>query len=295
MAYAFRQNSGFADQIRAIAIEQIDRAIEATEARENFDETVHTLRKSCKKLRALVKLVRPAFADYERENGAFRAIADRFSVARDAAVMVQTMAHIIEQSGERLSGDGIGSLTLLDRLRQRAAHLRGQMGEDELLGLAVDDFRAARQRARAWQFDASGADIVEPGLERAYRRFRKRLEKARKSPDGETIHDWRKAAKVWWYLMRLHERTAPSVMDNLTTQLNMLGEALGDHHNLAVLAGWIASSRGPGDGASEVLLTVIADRQTALAEQAFGLGRQLAAERPATAAGRFRAYRKLLG
>jgi CHAD domain-containing protein len=169
------------------------------------------------------------------------------------------------------------------------------MGEDELLGLAVDDFRAARQRAQAWRFDASGADIVEPGLEKAYRRFRTRLEKARKSPDGETIHDLRKAAKVWWYLMRLHDRAAPSVMENLTTQLDTLGEALGDHHNLTVLADWIASSRGPSDGSADTLLAIIGDRQAALAEQAFELGRQLAAERPATAVDRFRAYRKLLG
>jgi len=295
MAYAFKQSSGVAGQVRDIALEQIDKALEAIAANQNFDETVHTLRKSCKKLRALLKLVRPVFADYAAENDAFRTIADRFSVARDAAVMVQTMSGLVDNSGARLSVDGVGSVTLLDRLRERARHLRQQMGEDELLALATADFEHARERVPSWQFDASGIEIVRPGLRADYSRFRKRLAKARKTPEGEVVHDWRKAAKVWWYHMRLYERTAPAIMENLCTRLDELGEILGDHHNLMVLADWIASTRAPGDSSADTLLAIIAEKQAALSEKAFDLGRQFAAEPPRVASARFDTYWQLLG
>jgi len=295
MAYAFKQSSGVAGQVRDIAIEQIDKALEAIAASEDFDQTVHTLRKSCKKLRALLKLVRPVFAEYDAENAAFRAIADRFSVARDAAVMVQTMSGLVDHASARLSAEGVGSLTLLDRLRERARHLRRQMGEEELLALAVADFEEARARVPSWEFDASGTGIVRPGLEAGYRRFRKRLAKARKTPEGEVVHDWRKAAKVWWYHMRLYERTAPAILENLCVRLDELGETLGDHHNLTVLADWIASTRAPGDSSADTLLAIIAEQQAALSEKAFDLGRQFAAEPPAVAAKRFNAYWQLLG
>ncbi|MEQ9637572.1 MAG: CHAD domain-containing protein [Devosia marina] len=295
MAYAFKQSSGVAGQVRDIATEQIDKALEAIAANEDFDQTVHTLRKSCKKLRALLKLVRPVFDGYEAENDAFRAIADRFSVARDAAVMVQTMLTLVNQSGVRLRVDGVGSVTLLDRLRERARHLRQQMGEEELLALAAADFNAARTRVPGWQFDASGIGIVQPGLKAGYRRFRKRLAKARKTPEGEVVHDWRKAAKVWWYHMRLYEPAAPAIMENLCVRLDELGETLGDHHNLMVLSDWIVSTRASGDSSADTLLAIIAEQQAALSEKAFVLGRQFAAESPSGAARRFDAYWQLLG
>ena len=86
MAYVFEKSDGVANQVRTIAIDQIDRTLEAIRANADFDKTVHTLRKASKKLRALLKLVRPAFDGYEAENAAVKAIADQFSVARDAAV-----------------------------------------------------------------------------------------------------------------------------------------------------------------------------------------------------------------
>ncbi|WP_375597089.1 CHAD domain-containing protein [Devosia sp. Naph2] len=294
MAYAFKQSSGVARQVRDIATEQIDKALDAVAANEDFDRTVHTVRKACKKLRALLKLIRPVFADYQAENDAIRAVADRFSVARDAAVMVQTMSALVDSSGARLSVDGGGSVALLDRLRERARHLRQQMGEEELLALAAADFERARERVPDWKFDASGADVVQPGLRADYSRLRKRLAKARETPEGERVHEWRKATKVWWYHMRLYERTAPAIMENLCLSLDELGETLGEHHNLMVLSDWIVSTRAPGDSSVDMLLAIIAEQQAALSEKAFDLGRQLAAEPPGVAAKRFNAYWKLL-
>jgi len=294
MAYAFEQQSGVAGQVRAIAIEQIDRAIDGIEAKGDFDQTVHALRRSTKKLRALLKLVQPVFPDYEGESSAIKTIAGHFAVARDAAVMVETLSQIVDSPDEGQTNWGIGAVAMLDRLRERAWHLRHQTGEADLLGLARADLALARERVANWSFEASGKAIVIPGLRRSYRRFRTRLEEARRDTGGEVVHDWRKAAKAWWYHMRLIERTAPDVLSDPVRHLDGLGEMLGDHHNLAVLADWIISTRAPTDPSSDAVLAAIAKRQAVLLDRAFALGRQLAVERPAAAAKRLEACWRLL-
>ena len=284
MAFAFKQSSGVADQVRAIAVEQIDKALQAVQANGDFDKTVHTLRKACKKLRALLKLVRPVFEDYEPENAAIKAIADQFSVARDAAVMVETLAG--------LSHPAAGPV--LDRLSERARHLRSQMGEEALLASARAQLEDLRQSALEWRFSASGRAIVLPGLRKSYSRFRKGFALAHDLGDSEAIHDWRKAAKTHWYHARLFEPAAPEALAGVVANLERLGTMLGDHHNLAVLANWLDAGVPSGDEGLEDLRNAIATRQLELANASFDLGRQFVVEAPSALAHRFEQYWHLL-
>jgi CHAD domain-containing protein len=284
MAFAFKQSSGVADQVRVIAVEQIDKALQAVASNEDFDATVHTLRKVCKKLRALLKLVRPALEDYESENAAIKAIADQFSVARDAAVMVETLSGLAHPSAG----------PVLDRLSERAQHLRSQMGEEALLASARAQLEDLRQSALDWRFGASGRAIVLPGLRKSYSRFRKGFVLASEEGDSETIHDWRKAAKTHWYHTRLFEPAAPDALGGAVASLEKLGTMLGDHHNLAVLANWIDTNIPPGDEVFEGLRTTIATRELELARASLALGGQFVVEKPSALAQRFEQYWQLL-
>ena len=284
MAFAFKQSSGVADQVRAIAVEQIDKALHALANNDDFDTTVHTLRKCTKKLRALLKLVRPAFEDYESENAAIKAIADQFSVARDAAVMVETLSGLVHPAAG----------PLLDRLNERARHLRSQMGEEALLASARAQLEDFRQSALEWRFGASGRAIVLPGLRKSYSRFREGFVHANAESDSETIHEWRKAAKSHWYHTRLFEPAAPDVLGGAVVNLEKLGTMLGDHHNLAVLASWIDTNISSGDDALEGLRAAIAARELELASAGLALGRQFVVEKPSALAQRFEQYWQLL-
>ncbi len=288
MAYGFKAASGVASQVREIATEQVDTALETIRVNADFDETVHSLRKACKKLRALLKLVRPEFADYEAENAAIRSIAEQFSVARDAAVMVQTLSGLIGADAADAERQ------LLQRLQERAGHLQSQIGEKALLSNAAEQFEALKGRIEKWRFDASGVDIILPGLKKSYARFRNNFALARHEPDGEVMHEWRKAAKAYWYHVRLLKRAAPAVLESLTVELDALGEKLGDHHNLAVLAASIDTAPRGGEGLDH-LREAIATRQSELAEQSFVLARQLIVEKPSALSDRYRRYWQLLG
>lgn len=284
MAFAFKQSSGVAGQVRAIAIEQIDKALQAVVSNDDFDTTVHTLRKACKKLRALLKLVRPAFEDYESENAAIKAIADQFSVARDAAVMVETLSRLAEPTAG----------PVLERLEERARHLRSQMGEEALLASARAQLEDLHQSALDWRFGASGRAIVLPGLRKSYSRFRKGFTQASEKGDSETIHEWRKATKTHWYHARLFEPAAPDALGGAVVYLEKLGTMLGDHQNLAVLANWIDTNISSGDDALEGLRATIAARELELARASLALGGQFVVEKPSALAQRFEQYWQLL-
>ena len=69
MAYLFERDfSTIQDGIRRLAVELINDAIACADGKgRDVHGTVHSLRKSCKKLRGLIRLVRPVFDDYQAE------------------------------------------------------------------------------------------------------------------------------------------------------------------------------------------------------------------------------------
>jgi hypothetical protein len=78
--------------VHRIAHEQLGRAIrEAGDCGLDVNEQVHKERKRCKKLRALLRLVRPALGQQDRdENVWLRDTGRRLCDARDARANVET-------------------------------------------------------------------------------------------------------------------------------------------------------------------------------------------------------------
>ena len=64
---------------------------------------MHEARKHLKKVRALIRLLRPVTGEsfYKLENAAMRKAAERMSSIRDSHVRVQTIEKLIVKSGKR--------------------------------------------------------------------------------------------------------------------------------------------------------------------------------------------------
>ena len=64
---------------------------------------MHEARKHLKKVRALIRLLRPATGEafYKDENAAMRQAAERMSSIRDSHVRVQTIEKLTAKSGKR--------------------------------------------------------------------------------------------------------------------------------------------------------------------------------------------------
>ena len=293
MGFEFTQQGGIEAQVRTIACEQIDKALaECRQADRDFGEIVHGLRRRCKKLRGLLRLVQPRFKRWKRENRTFRDAASGLSGTRDAAALVQTFGHLLAFDRERDGGE------LIDAAQSEAlgAWLEGRVGAqptgDErarLLDKFIELFEAAGERAKGWTLSGRGFEQLGDGLEDTYRRLRDGLGKAEAEGTAEALHDWRKDVKYHWHHIRLLHGAAPDLLQPRKASLDRLAEMLGDHHNLAVLDHTLAEQ---GDIAA--VQALIAERQAMLAGDAFALGRQLAAEKPAMLRERFEQYWSLL-
>ena len=96
------------------------------------------------------------------------------------------------------------------------------------------------------------AEALVPGLERAYRRGRKRMREAEEEPTTERVHQWRKRAKDHWYHLRLVSDAWPQELEARADEVHRLTDLLGDDHDLAILAGEVQSAGESSDDRADL-------------------------------------------
>ncbi|MBK1635419.1 CHAD domain-containing protein [Rhodovulum adriaticum] len=283
MAYRVkRSDKSVQAALRRIAVQEIDAGLaELDNPDMDLHDKVHQLRKRAKRLRGLLRLVRPAFPGYAAENEAIRDAARRLSGLRDSEGMVETYDKLV--AAAHLSG--------FARVRAHLVSLRDAAAARAHVEQDLAAFRAAlldlRGRAAKWRLTEDGFAAMQDGLEKAFARARKARAAAAEDPAVERIHDWRKRVKDHWYHTRILAPLNPQVMDHRAQQARDLSEMLGDHHDLDVLDYYIARAADlPGDPALWAAFRGhIAARQNVLENEAQNLGARLFAS-PARDLGR---------
>jgi CHAD domain-containing protein len=288
-SYRLKRREGAAEGLRRIAAGRAVTALERLRGvepgEEGFADAVHGARKDLKKLRAVVRLLRDELGRelYAAENGRYRDAGRALSASRDAQVKVETLTSLAAQRGG-LPPTALGTWRgALELDRDRAA------GRDaEGLAEALRLIEPAPGRIAAWPLEHDSWRLLDRGVVRAYRRGRRAMGEAHE--DGAVaFHEWRKRAKDLWYQLRILLDAWPPVLGETTEQAHLLAEALGEHHDLAVLAEDLAA-RGFQAAWSEPFAAAIASRQEELAATAFDLGARLYAEEPDAYRRRMRAY-----
>jgi CHAD domain-containing protein len=294
MAYRFEHGAGSVEaNLRKVAASQINKAIaEIDDPDLEPHKTVHQVRKRCKKLRGLVRLVRDAFDAYKAENESFRDAAARLSYVRDAEVIIQTYDKLFARSSDANQIDPERFVTVRAGLLRRSAEILDQNGLQGRLSQFRDEMQAARKRVEHWTLDELGFKAIAGGLGKTYARARKAMRNAKKEPTAEHFHEWRKGIKYHWYHARLLQDIRPEVMKAHITASDELSELLGDHHDLAVLHDTLsAEATAFGDQAALASFTdLITSRQSELAQQAFALSSSLLAEKRSAFIKRWREY-----
>lgn len=284
MAYRLSFADDVPSGVRACAREQLDGAIERLErAAADPVTAVHEARKHLKKTRALLRLVRPALGRraYRAEDDALRDAGLALSGARDADVLVATVAALAEHAAGRLSADVFAQLR--EALAAEAAAARSAGGGPDLPAV-VETLRAARGRVEAWPLDDADWGAVLTGLARAYVRGRAAFALACGEPEPELLHAWRKRAKDLWYQQRLLAPAWPAVIGAQAEEAHALTELLGDDHDLTVLAARLADDAAPlspaVDAVRAELRALVAQRSAELRAAATRLGLRVYAESP---------------
>lgn len=281
MAYRFKRSDSTVEKgFRRIARVEIEKAIEEIDhTGGNIDEAVHAVRKRCKRLRGLIRLVRPDFDGYRAENAVFRDIARSLAFLRDGAVMIKTYDLLAESYRDQIERTALGSIRRQFTLRQKNA-----IQHEEEIKLKFAQARAAlvkaHGRSRRWKLMQDGFPAISKGLSKTYRRAEKAIAHARKDPTPAAFHEWRKRIKYHGYHTQLVRPLWPEILKAHGNAAERLNDLLGDHHDLSVFRqelGHAPDAFGAQKNI-EVMFGLARRRQALLEAEAFALGFRLLAE-----------------
>lgn len=290
MAYRLkRSDDSIEAAVRRIADEQMAAALaDIADQDRDRSETVHRVRKRCKQLRALIRLVRPGFADYADVNARVRALAIPLAVNRDADVMIQTCDRLTEEC----SGiDRRGAAAIRRRLMLNRRALDTIVDIEARLAQLADDFAVLRDDAARWAISRDGFDAIGEGVRKGYAHARKAMAHA-EAGDPEDFHEWRKSVKYHWYHARLLTPLWPAEMATHIEAADALGDVLGEHHDLAVLDRALAAHPDEfgGKTVAAPFRDVLAQRSAALEQRAVVSGHLLLSEKPRALVRRWEGY-----
>lgn len=114
MAFRLDQKEPFMKGVKRIVREQIDLAFDEMAHRPIDSITVpHQARKRCKKIRALIRLIKIGMKNreiYQQENRRYRDAARKISDIRDAQVMIETYDHLMDSLNPRIDRREFGPI-----------------------------------------------------------------------------------------------------------------------------------------------------------------------------------------
>lgn len=292
MAYSFDTSDPSVEAgLRRIAASQFEKLFDELEDDAlDLHERVHQVRKRCKKLRGLIRLVRPAFEDYGRENAALRDAARGLSDIRDAGALVEILDALLDMHDEALDADAMGDMTELLAGRRRVI-------PDQEIRRALDRFASEvepiAERARGWRLEKTGWKALRGGLVKTHGRMRSAQAAAFDAPSRETIHEWRKRVKYHWYHARLLRRIWSGLIEPHRDAADRLSDLIGDYRDFSLLRLELDEAGAQGGNAgdlAEFIAGLALARQGAMAGEMVRLGELLAAEESDALAARWGAW-----
>ena len=200
---------------------------------------VHDVRVSGKRIRAWLRLLRDAMGAeaYRRENAVVRDLGRLLCRRRDEEVLVETLDSLGRSGSPAFAPEAV------ERLKAR---LRADVTTDR----AETPFAEVMMRVREALFDAHrrveklelGHGHPEQTFRRLWQRARKAYRHARRAPDTETLHEWRKQAKYLRYQLEALSDIWPKRVARWSGILKAQANILGYDHDLAVLAERLADA-----------------------------------------------------
>lgn len=291
--------------LKRLGISEVDAAISGFyDGEEVFRDAVHSARKSMKRIRALLRLIRFEIGEraYRFENLWIRDTARLIAPVRDAAVMVDAITEMRGMYGPMLAEGTFEELeeklvVRRDRSEERA------MEDPGLLPVVVANLERARSRYESWPTDpearrlyGSGIrddyEAVRAGLVGTYRRGRREMVSAYQSPSPAHFHLWRKRSKYLKHQFEILTRIWPEMMIGMAITLDRVAELLGKDHDLAELL-QLVSDRPDlcPDPLERSLINALAQQHRSDLETASRiLGRRIFVEHPAALDKRLAAY-----
>ena len=281
MSYRFKVDQPVADEVRRIAGKQLTLALEHFGAIGDLkkDAALHEARRHVKKVRALIRLVRPALgASYRKSDRALRRVNRLLSPIADGEAVLGTLARLQERSGSELA---TATSVLRNALLARRAAIDRRARADRVLQVCTSLLKAEQARVTDWRLTHRGRRAVTGGLRKTVRAGHRAQARAIAHPTADNYHGWRRRAKDHWFQLRLLEHRCGGDLLARQHLLETLDGHLGEYHNCVLLQSVLAAKKGRlGRLETARLVRALRRYQTDLRGQAAHVAVDIYSERP---------------
>jgi CHAD domain-containing protein len=290
--------------LQRICLEQFETSLDTLSSGDDINLAIHELRKSNKRVRALLRMVRPVIGDkvYRAENDALARASRLVSPVRDGKVLIDAVTRLRSRYGHLLAPGVFGGIE--ERLRTRHERMMNRVVDNpEVLGEVTAIIYRARSRYSAWPTDPSDPRYgprmlpdsfrsIGGGVSQTYERGRKAMGLAYRDRTPGQFHDWRKQVKYLRHQMEILAPVWPEVIGGLAVSLEQLGDVLGDDHDQSELIRLTAAlpELAPDPDERNLLVALANQRRRELEGAARVMGGRVYAEAASQFIARLKAY-----
>jgi CHAD domain-containing protein len=281
MAFRLKQGAPVSDEVRRIVLRQLEVAISElhTVGDPQSDEAVHDARRRVKKIRAIIRLVRPVLdKDARAVDHDLSTVSRLLAPVADGQGVIETLDELARRYGKVIPKPTLeAARARVVRNSQRADRKATTNGAIEL---ARGTLRSERKRIKHWRVGAEGFGAIASGLEESYRRARRMMIVAWSRPKPSHFHSWRRYVKDHWFHVRLLEGRCGYHLVTYERRIEALDGILGEYHNLVLLQHVLVSDRLVAPAAIVPCLRAVSRYKRVLRQQAQSLGARIYSEKP---------------
>jgi len=281
MAFRLKQGASISNEVRRIVLKQLEAAISELHSvgDPQSDDAVHDARRRVKKIRAIIRLVRPVLdKEYRAVDRDLSTVSRLLAPVADGRGIVETLKEIEHRYPASLSKRALAVArkgVLRNGARaDRDAHARG------ILKIAAGTLRSERGRVKRWRVRGEGFRAIAPGLEESYRRARRMMLVTWSKPKPSHFHTWRRYVKDHWFHIRLLEGRCGYHLVAYERRIEALDGILGEYHNVILLRDLLVTDESLPHEESARCLRVVSRYQRVLCRHAEILGARIYTERP---------------
>ena len=291
--------------VKRVTMEQLElAAAQFFDVELGLGGAVHESRKSIKRVRALLRLIRSEIPDriFAFENQSLRDTARLLSAVR-AAQGVLNAATSVHQLYSDLLAQGTFEEMLSRLVRRRDVAELNAVDDPNLVGRVVRGLERAYHRYGSWPTDPEAQEVygigirdtydaMSPGLSRTYDNGRQTMVTAYRRGAAGDFHEWRKRVKDMRHQMEFLAPLWPEVVVGTAMTLDRLGNILGEDNDLGELLSLVRERPDlcPNPRERSLFRALAAQRRSELQLAAEILGRRVYAEKPKAISGRFGEY-----
>jgi hypothetical protein len=288
MGYQFKRNESIEDGLRRIATSQLDAALKA--AGTGGPGAPHEVRKRCKKLRGLLRLVGDALPDGDAEQRVARDVGRVLAAVRESAAQLEALTRLERAVPARL--DDPDFIAVRGFLEAACDAHQSDGSAARAMADATAMLRAQRERAAHWRLEQKGFAAFASGLVDTYRQARRRYRAALQRPASKRLHALRKWAKYHRHHLGLLHAMWPDAFKAWGEAAEEVGELLGQNHDIAVLLDVVRNGHREAlaAGVHGRLAAQVAVDADGLRDRALALSARLLAEKPRCFEARMASY-----